>query len=116
MEDTLRDKNFRLKVKGVDVLILVLMEDTLRAKNFSASKPYVSLNPCFNGRYSQRGTKSFQNIKSELVLILVLMEDTLRVVVSETKSSNPLCLNPCFNGRYSQSCPKFFEDEDNVQS
>ena len=55
------------------------MEDTLRA-----SKPYVvvsdtkSLNPCFNGRYSQR--------------------QTIYVSLACLKS-----LNPCFNGRYSQS-------------
>ena len=38
------------------VLILVLMEDTLRedadVKNFD--KAAIGLNPCFNGRYSQR--------------------------------------------------------------
>ena len=35
------------------------------------------LNPCFNGRYSQRIKKS-SGRRSKKVLILVLMEDTLR--------------------------------------
>ena len=35
------------------------------------------LNPCFNGRYSQRDLKMLKEAESE-VLILVLMEDTLR--------------------------------------
>ena len=56
------------------------MEDTLRdhrvQKQFDR---YVSsLNPCFNGRYSQRIMNKFY--------------------VQET-----IGLNPCFNGRYSQS-------------
>ena len=39
---------------------------------------FVSLNPCFNGRYSQSMEK--KNVIESLikVLILVLMEDTLR--------------------------------------
>ena len=37
-----------------------------------------SLNPCFNGRYSQRQSLQFLALKPG-VLILVLMEDTLRV-------------------------------------
>ena len=36
-----------------------------------------SLNPCFNGRYSQREKEDILCIRY-LVLILVLMEDTLR--------------------------------------
>ena len=37
------------------VLILVLMEDTLRdKKKFGSKIQKPSLNPCFNGRYSQR--------------------------------------------------------------
>ena len=54
------------------------MEDTLRVpealSDFNESN---SLNPCFNGRYSQR-LNGIMNIKSFLGL------------------------NPCFNGRYSQ--------------
>ena len=37
------------------------------------------LNPCSNGRYSQRRLQLVSGIKNK-VLILVLMEDTLRVV------------------------------------
>ena len=37
----------------------------------------ISLNPCFNGRYSQSYEEYFRISKPE-VLILVLMEDTLR--------------------------------------
>ncbi len=37
----------------------------------------VSLNPCFNGRYSQ-SIILLRTLKKTLVLILVLMEDTLR--------------------------------------
>ena len=55
------------------------MEDTLRvACRDLYANSYNSLNPCFNGRYSQRA-------KLSLFPCLVL------------------CLNPCFNGRYSQS-------------
>ena len=62
------------------VLILVLMEDTLRALvRLSAIPAIVCLNPCFNGRYSQRNWKVLR-----------------KCVVLES-------LNPCFNGRYSQS-------------
>ena len=37
----------------------------------------IGLNPCFNGRYSQSLLKKWLRILTE-VLILVLMEDTLR--------------------------------------
>ena len=76
MEDTLRDK----KVFGMnkDVLILVLMEDTLRVSSSQVCWKSNSLNPCFNGRYSQS-----------------LQEDVA--------SGQEYRLNPCFNGRYSQS-------------
>ena len=55
------------------------MEDTLRAelgtyKTIAMS----SLNPCFNGRYSQSASTT-PNPVTKGVLILVLMEDTLRV-------------------------------------
>ena len=43
-------------------------------------KSFLSLNPCFNGRYSQRKKSSSRRSKNLLVLILVLMEDTLRVL------------------------------------
>ena len=37
----------------------------------------MSLNPCFNGRYSQSHVKTHE-VMAQNVLILVLMEDTLR--------------------------------------
>ncbi len=60
-----------------------------------------SLNPCFNGRYSQRRNRKPQtNLKN--VLILVLMEDTLRAGTLNYWEDSCIGLNPCFNGRYSQ--------------
>ena len=54
------------------------MEDTLRAKRMSLQVRNIpSLNPCFNGRYSQ-SARSGNQTYSVIVLILVLMEDTLR--------------------------------------
>ena len=57
------------------------MEDTLRVKLKLVELNLVSLNPCFNGRYSQR----------------------LRLAIKFVTKS----LNPCFNGRYSQSHNKW---------
>ena len=54
------------------------MEDTLRVNamnNFSVTG--YSLNPCFNGRYSQSTGYICKDAEVK-VLILVLMEDTLR--------------------------------------
>ena len=62
------------------------MEDTLRAKQLRQwRQTSCSLNPCCNGRYSQRVPQSsIRKIKG--VLILVVMEDTLRVTVEEFKA------------------------------
>ena len=55
------------------------MEDTLRVYgNFDKVLRLFGLNPCFNGRYSQRVMITFEQFMKE-------------------------SLNPCFNGRYSQS-------------
>ena len=55
------------------------MEDTLRVVHVMMNKNHgTRLNPCFNGRYSQRIMKAIEK----------LLEKSL---------------NPCFNGRYSQS-------------
>ena len=79
------------------------MEDTLRdGKNVTVLKNIASLNPCFNGRYSQRVTQFIRMIWEIIVLILVLMEDTLRVEMRNLWFNRD-GLNPCFNGRYSQS-------------
>ena len=85
------------------VLILVLMEDTLRVQYDNYCAACIDcLNPCFNGRYSQRA-KSVLLWGVLKVLILVLMEDTLRATNITFKNNSMKCLNPCFNGRYSQS-------------
>ena len=57
------------------------MEDTLRVCfKVNVLHLLVSLNPCCNGRYSQRLDKaSVKASISFIVLILVVMEDTLRV-------------------------------------
>ena len=53
MEDTLRVVVVATRRNATKVLILVLMEDTLRGTlQFLRTLPQ-SLNPCFNGRYSQ---------------------------------------------------------------
>ena len=59
------------------------MEDTLRALLLKyVIELLLSLNPCFNGRYSQ----SYKYIN---------------------KKPSGICLNPCFNGRYSQRSTLF---------
>ena len=54
MEDTLREVAKAIQRKCLMVLILVLMEDTLRDNTKVSAKDILGLNPCFNGRYSQR--------------------------------------------------------------
>ena len=61
------------------VLILVLMEDTHRDVNHNENGDKFSLNPCSNGRYSQRPDMGIITHSEWFVLILVLMEDTHRV-------------------------------------
>ena len=78
------------------------MEDTLRGLVYSRWRMERCLNPCFNGRYSQRALNSEHTKRSLCVLILVLMEDTLRVN-QRLWTRSIQSLNPCFNGRYSQS-------------
>ena len=63
------------------------MEDTLRGTlQFLRTLPQ-SLNPCFNGRYSQS------------------------ILLRYNYKANR-CLNPCFNGRYSQSATSVQTDGD----
>ena len=77
MEDTLRGYHTISGKLKFSVLILVLMEDTLRGMHSQRRCSCISLNPCFNGRYSQRPIRNY-TIDGCKVLILVLMEDTLR--------------------------------------
>ena len=67
---------------------------------------FVGLNPCFNGRYSQRSIGGYK-VTCFMVLILVLMEDTLRGSVGIIYYYGIDSLNPCFNGRYSQSTTRY---------
>ena len=102
MEDTLRVYLRTCSTLLFLVLILVLMEDTLRVCWLSSYCYFCfSLNPCFNGRYSQRYIIRLLAM-IPTVLILVLMEDTLRVILQLVLKQCKCCLNPCFNGRYSQ--------------
>ena len=55
MEDTLRATKGCEGCAIARVLILVLMEDTLRdTTKWQKQQKTMGLNPCFNGRYSQR--------------------------------------------------------------
>ena len=79
MEDTLRELGAYKTIAMSLVLILVLMEDTLRVfVSLFSIIAQLRLNPCFNGRYSQRLYMLLALITAFFVLILVLMEDTLR--------------------------------------
>ena len=63
MKDTLGEVQSKIKeLKSDEVLILVLMEDTLgeiemRCENILGIK---CLNPCFNGRYSRRTVRNYE--------------------------------------------------------
>ena len=80
------------------------MEDTLRESLPSAlGVRQLGLNPCFNGRYSQRSVNGLR---------LLLTAESLNPCFNGryslrggglTKSLLRLGLNPCSNGRYSQS-------------
>ena len=78
------------------------MEDTLRELYMFLNQETFGLNPCFNGRYSQRWLVRKSTQTETHVLILVLMEDTLRDNVKLYIDYKGGSLNPCFNGRYSQ--------------
>ena len=57
------------------------MEDGLEALCLTASSiRQRSLNPCFSGRWSRRGTYTLVGAECRLVLILVLVEDGLEVL------------------------------------
>ncbi len=113
MEDTLRGNVTFLVMPSGCVLILVVMEDTLRVfKSARELKKEMvdGLNPCCNGRYSQRSYFTISTLVS-WVLILVVMEDTLRDSASKRVYINKIrSLNPCCNGRYSQSRMKQVEE------
>ena len=67
MEDTLRDVNVQVALFVLTILILVLMEDTLReGLRKQILENLKSLNPCFNGRYSQ--SERFTTFSSDLTM------------------------------------------------
>ena len=77
------------------------MEDTLRVVLYRCNYVEKSLNPCFNGRYSQ----------SVVVVLFMILNTRLNPCFNGRYSQRALwyrepdtdyCLNPCFNGRYSQ--------------
>ena len=57
-----------------------------------------SLNPCFNGRYSQR----VEQFKTATGVLNPCFNGRYSQRTDEGLN-NLNCLNPCFNGRYSQS-------------
>ena len=66
MEDTLRVRVSLSVDKAIrGVLILVLMEDTLRVLLHKKMVLTKSLNPCFNGRYSQSVSRRVSSMKLE---------------------------------------------------
>ena len=76
MEDTLREPSSLLERKETLVLILVLMEDTLRAKTQTLRTSTRRLNPCFNGRYSQRA-KTYVPLYTSIWGMFKLLETLL---------------------------------------
>ena len=76
------------------------MEDTLReTTELMATLTRASLNPCFNGRYSQSMLIS-EGIDYIKVLILVLMEDTLR-----EQDIRILCISKIGIYKTNNACP-----------
>ena len=104
MEDTLRDKPVRGYVSqdGLNPCFNGRYSQRLSEIQRTTICSSPCLNPCFNGRYSQSRIVCFNSSKKD-VLILVLMEDTLRDVLQIKFKMQYFSLNPCFNGRYSQS-------------
>ena len=101
MEDTLRDIiRFIAAIPMIGLNPCFNGRYSQRISQLQVTSAKTRLNPCFNGRYSQRRVNSLTENAKE-VLILVLMEDTLRDSYS-SEFGRTFCLNPCFNGRYSQ--------------
>ena len=104
MEDTLRATLELLKKGKEVVLILVLMEDTLRDFNESNNVTRARcLNPCFNGRYSQRRARLVFSFASPSLNPCFNGRYSQSVEWKCVMNFLFGCLNPCFNGRYSQS-------------
>ena len=109
MEDTLRVMKYIIRlIAAIPVLILVVMEDTLRAKIMERYYVQECLNPCCNGRYSQRITLTNKNKKIRGLNPCCNGRYSQSIKDFEKCRLNA-CLNPCSNGRYSQS--SIFEDD-----
>jgi len=76
MEDTLRACEDGGTGRTAKVLILVLMEDTLRAGFYIEKVQITCLNPCFNGRYSQRA-KTYVSLYTSIWGMFKLLETLL---------------------------------------
>ena len=80
MEHTLGVREKLSPLEKEEVLILVLVEHTLGVLDrANIRRVKSSLNPCFSGTYSRRGSKSSTGGVDLIVLILVLVEHTLGV-------------------------------------
>ena len=76
------------------------MEDTLRGKDADVKNFDKGLNPCFNGRYSQRRLKQ-PYLEQGGLNPCFNGRYSQRTRLSHLQLQI-LSLNPCFNGRYSQ--------------
>ena len=63
-------------MQTIIVLILVLMEDTLREHKKYTMLQICGLNPCFNGRYSQRA-KTYVSLYTSIWGMFKLLETLL---------------------------------------
>ena len=61
------------------------------------------LNPCFNGRYSQRLQEDVASGQEYRLNPCFNGRYSQRTYTYEVLQTIHYCLNPCFNGRYSQS-------------
>ena len=101
MEDTLRARFLVLVVRDKDCLNPCSNgRYSQRLSSETVLSRVSCLNPCSNGRYSQ-SVRNPHTGNLFFVLILVLMEDTLRVIKNKDMETIE-SLNPCSNGRYSQ--------------
>ena len=78
------------------------MEDTLRGPKNQVSRNNYSLNPCFNGRYSQSTFLSFNTFLANSSLNPCFNGRYSQSYKSHGNVAKGWGLNPCFNGRYSQ--------------
>ena len=93
------------------------MEDTLRDFNESNNVTRAHcLNPCFNGRYSQRRARLVFSFASPSLNPCFNGRYFQSFDLSRIFPELFQCLNPCFNGRYSQSSDYPKVTKENLQS